>query len=243
MPANRRTAVSPWPFTRAVKIILIVNAAVWLATVVLVQWIGVTAPVVHLALTPSRVYPGLELWQPFTYMWIHAPDEVSHILFNSLFLWMFGGTLEQSWGTRGFVKFYLLCGLGAGLVVLAAGALFYPDVPTVGASGAIYGLVVAWVITDPNRTVWLFGLFPVKGKWFALFPIGYAVLDFIIRGSGTSHAAHLGGMAVGALLVTGLWRPSRLANRIRLWRMRRRLKVLEGDAARRKPPPPGGYWH
>ena len=241
MPAGRRT-VSPWPFTRAVKAILIINGAVWLSTVVLARWFGVTAPFVHLALTPARVLPGLELWQPFTYMWLHAPDELSHILFNSLFLWMFGGTLEQSWGSRGFVKFYLLCGVGAGLVVLAAGSAFYPEAPTVGASGAIYGLVAAWVITDPNRNVWLFGLFPIKGKWFALFPIGYAVLDFIVGGTATSHAAHLGGLAVGALLATGLWRPSRIASRVRLWRMRRRLKVLEGDEARRRTPP-GGYWH
>ncbi|MCK9459995.1 MAG: rhomboid family intramembrane serine protease [Proteobacteria bacterium] len=243
MPRARRTILSPWPFTRAVKIILIVNAAVWLTTVVVGRWAGITAPFEHLALTPSRVLPGLELWQPFTYMWLHAPNEVSHILFNSLFLWMFGGTLEQGWGARGFVNFYLLCGVGAGLVVLAAGALFYPDAATVGASGAIYGLVAAWVITDPNRIVWVFGLFPIKGKWFALLPIGYAALDFLVGGTATSHAAHLGGLAIGALLTTGLWRPSRLASRIRLWRMRRRLKVLEGDGSQRKPPPPGGYWH
>lgn len=236
-------ALSPWPFTRAVRTILIVNGAIWLATVVSIRWLGFVAPFGHLALTPARVIPGLELWQPLTYMWLHAPSEVSHILFNSLFLWMFGGSLEQAWGSRGFVKFYLLCGVGAGLVVLLAGLAFDPGSATVGASGAIYGLVAAWAITDPNRVVWLFGLVPMKGKWFALLPIGYAVLDFLVGGSGVSHAAHLGGLAIGALLVTGLWRPARLWRKLRLALLRRRLRVLEGDDPRRRPPPPGGHWH
>jgi membrane associated rhomboid family serine protease len=243
MQRSGQTVLSPWPFTRAVKAILIVNAAIWLATVVSVRWIGVAAAFEHLALTPRLVYPGLELWQPFTYMWLHSPGEVSHILFNMLFLWMFGGALEQRWGTRGFLKFYLLCGVGAGLVVWLVGALFSPDVATVGASGAIYGLVAAWAITDPNRSVWLFGLVPIKAKWFALLPIGYAFLDFLVGGSGVSHAAHLGGLAIGAALVTGYWRPKRLWNKLRLARLKRRLKVLEGDGPRRRPPPPGGYWH
>ena len=243
MRRDGNTALSPWPLTRAVKAILIADVVIWLVTVVSIRWLHAAAAFDHLALTPALVYPGLELWQPFTYMWLHAPGEVSHILFNMLFLWMFGGSLEQSWGARGFVKFYLICGVGAGLVVLASGLLFYPEIPTVGASGAIYGLVAAWVITDPNRAVWLFGLFPIKAKWFALFPIGYALLDFLVGGSGVSHAAHLGGLAVGALLVTGYWRPKRLWNKLRVARLKRRLKVLEGEGAGRKPPPPGGYWH
>jgi membrane associated rhomboid family serine protease len=235
--------LSPWPLTNAVKTILVVNGAIWIATVVSIRWLHAAAAFDHLALTPSRVFPGFELWQPFTYMWLHSPGDVSHILFNSLFLWMFGGSLEQRWGGRGFVKFYLMCGVGAGLVVLAAGSIFQPNVPTVGASGAIYGLVAAWVITDPNRIVWFFGLVPIKGKWFALFPVGYAFLDFLTGGSGVSHAAHLGGLGIGALLVTGYWRPARLSNKLRLMRLKRRLHVLEGDASRRKPPPKGGYWH
>ena len=195
-----------------------------------------------LALIPERVAPGLELWRPLTYLWVHHPQDLWHILGNSLFLWMFGGVLEQSWGTRAFVKYYLVCGIGAGLIVLATGLLFDPEQVVVGASGAIYGLVVAWVIAFPNRVIFLFGIFPIKGKYFALIPIGFAVADFLMRGSGVSHAAHLGGMLIGALLVTGYWRPGKARARLRYWWLRRKIKMVE-DKDRRSPPPGGGYWH
>ena len=228
--------------TPAVKRFLIVNGAVWFVLVISVNWMDALALHDHLALTPDRVYPGLELWQLFTYMWLHSTADFSHILFNSLFLWMFGGALEQAWGTRAFTKFYLICGIGAGLVVFLVGSMFHSDLATVGASGAIYGLVVAWAIVFPDRVIYFFGLFPIKGKYFALFPIGYALIDFLMRGSGVSHSAHLGGLAIGALLVTGYWRPSRLYNRVRYAWLRRKLKVVEGGK-KKKPPPGGGYWH
>jgi len=101
----------------------------------------------------------------------------------------------------------------------------------VGASGAVYGLVIAWVFVNPERQVWLLGLLPIKGKHFALIPIGLAVADFLLRAPGVSHAAHLGGMAIGALLITGWWRPSRLAARLRYFWMRRKLRVYEGRSA------------
>ena len=232
-----------WPLTPAVKRFLIVNGAVWLVLVISVNWMDALALHEHLALTPERVYPGLELWQLFTYMWLHSTADFSHILFNSLFLWMFGGALEQAWGTRAFTRFYLTCGIGAGLVVFVIGSLFHPDIATVGASGAIYGLVVAWAIVFPDRVIYFFGLFPIKGKYFALFPIGYALVDFLMRGSGVSHSAHLGGLVIGALLVTGYWRPSRLYNRARYLWLKRKLKVVEGGKNNRKSPPGGGYWH
>jgi len=237
-----RASLAWWPMTPAVKRILIANAAIWVALVVSVNWIGSAALLDHLALTPALVWPGLELWQPLTYMWLHSPTELSHILFNSLFLWMFGGTLERAWGSWPFVKFYAICGIGAGLVVLATGLCLAPAAPVAGASGAIYGLVVAWAIAFPEQIVWFFGIFPMKGKHFALIPIGFAVVDFLLRGSGTSHAAHLGGMAVGALLVTGLWRPRRLRDRIRYWWLRRRIRSVRRDDDR-PGPPGGGYWH
>jgi membrane associated rhomboid family serine protease len=226
--------------TPMVKRMIIINAAVWLGEIVL-RWAGTDAHLVHLAITPNRVFPGLELWQPLTYMWLHSPVDYLHIVFNLLFLWMFGGTLELSWGSKAFLRFYLYCGVGAGLVVFVSGKLFAPDIPVLGASGAIYGLVVAWAIAFPNRLIYFFGIFPMKGKHFVLIPIGFAVLDFLTRAQGVSHAAHLGGMAIGALLVTGYWQPDKAKRQLRYWWLRRRLKVLEGD--RQKRPPDGGYWH
>lgn len=227
--------------TPMVKMLLIINAAVWVAELLVVHWINSPLPIELLALTPERVYPGWFLWQPFTYMWLHSASDLSHILLNMLFLWMFGSTLEQSWGGKAFLKFYLYCGIGAGLVVFISGKIFAPSIPVLGASGAIYGLVAAWALVYPNRVIYFFGIFPMKGKHFVLIPIGFAVFDFLTRAQGVSHAAHLGGMAVGALLVTGYWRPDRIRKKFRYWYLRRKLKVLEGN--NRNVPPDGGYWH
>jgi len=237
---NRRGAFAAWPMTPALKRILIANAAVWIVAVILYRMGDGAGLLDHLGIVPHRVYPGMELWQPFTYMWVHSTTDFMHVVLNCLFLWMFGGTLERDWGSRAFVKFYMICGVGAGLVVLAVGALASATAPTVGASGAIMGLVVAWAISYPNRLVYVFGVFPIKGKYFAMLPIGYAALDFIVGGSGVSHSAHLGGLAIGALLVTGYWRPTRIRNRLRLMWLRRNLRVIEG---RKNDEPPGGYWH
>ena len=228
-----------WPFTPMVKRIVIINIGVWLGEIA-ARWAGSDFFILHLALTPDQVYPGLELWQPFTYMWLHSPVDYLHIVFNLLFLWMFGGTLELSWGAKHFLRYYLYCGVGAGFVVFAFGKLFSPGIPVLGASGAIYGLVIAWAIQFPNRIVYLFGVFPIKGKHFVLIPLGVAVLDFLTRAQGVSHAAHLGGIVIGALLVTGYWRPDRLRRQIKYWLLRRRLKVMEGG--QRRKPPDGGYW-
>ena len=240
MSVRRRFAV--WPMTPAIKWILIVNGSLWLVMVILVNWLDFSWLVDQLAIKPDKVIVSHTYWTPLTYMWIHDPTGLWHILLNSLFLWMFGGVCEQHWGTSGFLRFYLICGIGAGLLIWLVGELVDSETPVVGASGAIYGVVVAWVFAFPNRVIYVFGLFPIKGKWFALIPIGFALVDFLLRGEGVSHTAHLGGMGIGALLVTGYWRPRKLYNRIRYWQMRRKIRVVE-DANKRKPPPDGGYWH
>lgn len=229
-----------WPLTPMVKTIMIVLAAVWFAEVIL-GWFGAAGFIDLLVVVPLDVFPGFRIWQPFTYMWLHSPSDYFHIVFNCLFLWMFGGALEQAWGQKGFLRFYLICGVGAGLVVVVSGLLFAPETKVLGASGAIYGLVVAWAIAYPNRVIYIFGVFPMKGKHFALIPIGFAVLDFLTRAHGVSHAAHLGGMAIGALLVTGYWRPEKAIRQLRYWRLRRKLKVIDGRGP--SEPPGGGYWH
>ncbi len=237
---NTPNAITGWPMTPRVKQIIILNVVVWLMTVIAIRWLGAMFLLEYLALTPARVVDHLEVWQLFTYMWLHSPLDPWHILLNLLFLWMFGGTLETSWGSKAFFRFYMYCGVGAGLVVLLSGLLFSPQTPVLGASGAIYGLVVAWAIAFPNRIIYLFGVFPMKGKHFVLIPIGFAVLDFLTRAQGVSHAAHLGGMAIGALLVTGYWRPAKVNRRLRYWRLRRKLRSVEGE--KRDGPPDGGYW-
>ncbi len=247
---QQQISFQAWPFTRAVKTILITNAAIWLVTVLLSKIPNGNFLFVHLALTPRAVYSDFYIWQPFTYMWFHDIQGFSHILFNSLFLWMFGGNLEEAWGTKKFVRFYLICGIGAGLVVLITGLVLDPDTMVVGASGALYGLIAAWAITNPERLIYIFGIFPIKAKHFALIPIGYALLDFLVEGSTVSHSAHLGGLAIGALYVTKNLHPGILKDRLLYWYYRRKLKVIEGGKSKstkkksdKKPPPGGGYWN
>ena len=139
----------------------------------------------------------LRPWHPITYMFMHA--DLSHLFFNMFALWMFGTTMENYWGTKRFLVYYLLCGIGAGLITM-----FIPLSHTVGASAAIYGILLAFGMTFPNEYVYLYFLMPIKAKWFV---IGYAVIELFegifFTYDGIAHFAHLGGMLIGLLLI--LW--------------------------------------
>ena len=135
---------------------------------------------------------------------LHVParsDGFQHILFNMLTLWMFGSDLEQFWGTRRFLNYYFLCGIGAGLcVVLGEPALqqHHLDTRTIGASGAIYGLLLAFGMMFPDSDILFSFLFPIKAKYFVMIIGAIAFLSsFGGSGSGVSNVAHLGGMLFG----------------------------------------------
>jgi membrane associated rhomboid family serine protease len=121
-----------------------------------------------------------------------------HILFNMFTLWMFGSDLERSWGTRFFLKYYFICGIGAGILDVAANvATGNLNVRTIGASGAIYGLLLAFGMLFPDRTILFSFLFPIKAKYFVMIIGAIAFLSSFGTGSGISHVAHLGGMLFG----------------------------------------------
>jgi hypothetical protein len=110
------------------------------------------------------------LWQPFTYMWLHSTESPWHLVMNMFSLWMFGGQLEMAWGSRRFLRFYLLCGTGAGLIILGWNALVGEWAPTLGASGAIYGVLTAFSLLWPDRTIMLlFPPIPMRAIWFIPF--------------------------------------------------------------------------
>lgn len=137
-------------------------------------------------------------WQLFTYMFLHGG--FFHLLLNMFALWMFGVELENIWGQKRFLTFYLICGLGAGLCNLFIAPLFGPVGPTVGASGAIYGILVAFGYLFPDRNIYIYGLIPVKAKYLVIF---YMLIElFAVAGSsdsGIAHMAHLGGGVVGLI--------------------------------------------
>ncbi|HUX08452.1 MAG TPA: rhomboid family intramembrane serine protease [Acidobacteriota bacterium] len=225
------------PLTPVVKALLIANAAIYLFTVIPVM-IGsqggteVVANIVYyLGMTPAVFWGDLTLWMPITYMFLHSLASPMHVLFNMLALWMFGGDVEKVFGARQFAVYYLFCGIGAGLLV----AMLQPGlgIPTIGASGAIYGIIIAFGLFFPERVILMGLLFPIKAKYFVMI-IGAIVFFSSLGGPGgeISHVAHLGGFVFGFFYI----------KRHKIWRWfgallsRRRkpkLRVIDTEKLRR----------
>ena len=188
-----------------VKRIMIINVAIWVAQIVLLRG-GINLTAIF-AIYPPSVLEGWA-WQPFTYMWLHDPSGLLHIAFNMFALWMFGGQVEQLWGSRRFLNFYLWCGIGAGILIFLWTWLtptqrapnVYQYAQTLGASGAIYGCLTAFSLIWPDRTVMLlFPPIPMRAIWF--IPLLFA-LQLLFPGSGgVSHVGHLGGVLIAAILL------------------------------------------
>ena len=188
--------IPPTPtMPRGVKLLLIINIIVF----VLIELSGKRSTLfLSFGLVPSMVWTQLKIWQIFTYSFIHGG--FFHIFFNMFVLWMFGKDLEQEWGKKDFLVFYFICGAGAGLITTLLGLNSF--IPIVGASGAIYGLLVAYGFTYPNRLVYLYGLFPLKVKHMVM---GLGVIAFFASlsasQSNVSHITHLSGMIIGVLFL------------------------------------------
>lgn len=192
------TAVSysfgPGPMTPAVKAIIWTNIALYLVSLVY-------DPIIrYLGLTPEFVLERFWFWQVGTYMFLHASHPF-HILFNMLGVWMFGVELERLWGTKFFARYYAVTGVGAGLTAIAAsfipvGALTATyAATTIGASGALYGLLMAFALRFPDRPILMFLFFPIPAKYFVMI-LG-AIAFISAPGSQVSNAAHLGGLLFG----------------------------------------------
>jgi membrane associated rhomboid family serine protease len=185
------------------------------------------------ALIPSDVVGHLKIWQLATYLFLHGG--FGHIIWNMLPLWMFGADLEQAWGTKRFLQFYFFCGVGAGVCVVIANYLAHtPDTATIGASGAIFGILLAYAMLYPNRTI-LFGfLIPIQVKWFVLI-IGVITLMSAVgtSESSVSHFAHLGGLLFAYIymkLPHGRQRfdlAGTVSQRYRHWKVRRAKRKFQ----------------
>jgi membrane associated rhomboid family serine protease len=232
------------PFTPpVVKQLLIANAAVFAVQTLLARSIPFEA---LFAIRPVEVWQGLHLWQPFTYMWLHGG--LGHLLMNLLALWMFGSPLAMAWGARRFLRYYLLCGVGAGFVIATypyLGVLLGITSPatlgyiTLGASGAIFGVLLGYSLTWPDRTIML--IFPpVAFRAIWLIPVLFLLEVYMDPGGNVSHSGHLGGVLVGWLLLrrggtaAGLPTWNQVKWRWRRHRMRQKLRAVrwEEDAAR-----------
>jgi membrane associated rhomboid family serine protease len=196
-PARYTYALGPGGITPVVKALIIANVAVFLAE----SLVGAEF-FLPLALTPRDVVQRGELWQLVTYLFLH--QGVFHILFNMLSLWMFGTDLERQWGSSFFARYYAVTGIGAGLTTVAVALLPYPfALPmyasnTVGASGAIFGLLLAYGLTFPDRPIYMYFLFQIPAKYFVIIVGAVALYSSLSSpGSNVAHFAHLGGIVVG----------------------------------------------
>lgn len=199
--------------TPMVKAILLANSIIWLAAVIIAQEFIFKNNVVFdlFGLSAAGVLESFKLWQPVTYMFLHSAG-IWHILFNCLIIWFIGSELEKIWGPKEFLKYYLTCGIGAGvlyvIVINLAVNLFglnpgFMSVPTIGASGAVFGLLVAYGVIFGERMIYFMMLFPMKAKYFILLLAVVEIFTLITSGFGgaVNNTAHLGGFIVGLLYI------------------------------------------
>jgi len=202
------------PMTPGVKWLMIVNGVVFLIQQI-VHIIsqtpqGIPSPFdIVFGLSHDGLINSFRIWQPFTYMFLHGGW--MHIFFNLIALWMFAGELEIVWGRTKFIRYYLLSGFGAGLFIALMNYFSFVSNeqslynPTIGASGAIYAILLAYAVLWPDREVLLYFLFPIKIKYLVL---AFGLMEFfgtLSSGAGTggniSHIGHLGGIISGFILI------------------------------------------
>jgi membrane associated rhomboid family serine protease len=210
--------------TPAVKGLIIANCSVY-ALQILTQRFGGGGIESLFALTPTLMREKMWLWQLVTYMFLHAPNWPFHLILNMLMLWMFGTEVERAWGSSRFLKYYFVCGLGA---ALATCLTFYKST-TYGASGAVFGVMLAFAMLFPERMIYFWFIFPMRAMSFVLLCAAIELLQLLNLPDGVAHTAHLGGMLAGWLYLKRAWKVPDFVSELR-WRWRRRrLRVIERD--------------
>ena len=221
-----------------IKQLLIANIAVFFAQAM--GAIPVPATDTLLAASPAGFWEHGYLWQPFTYMWLHGG--LGHVAANMFLLWMFGSPLALAWGSQRFLRFYLLCGVGAGLIIvsfpwipalLGASSPMSLVMPTLGASGAVMGVLLGYSLTWPDRTIML--MFPpVAFRAIWLIPILF-FMEISFGPPNISHVGHLGGVLVGWILLRArgdagkLFSIDQIKYRWRRYRLRKRLRAVQTE--------------
>ena len=188
----------PSLFTNAIKLLVSVNFGIFLlqslskSEMIFFQLFG---------LVPKLIWSEFMIWQPVTYLFFHGG--IWHVLINMFVLWMFGSELERLWGKLRFLKYYFITGIGSGIITALLN--LSSITPVVGASGAVFGVLMAYGITYPNRTTYLYGIIPIRSM---LFVIAVGLIAFVSSFDGTSrisHITHLSGMVIGYLILKRRW--------------------------------------
>jgi membrane associated rhomboid family serine protease len=177
----------------------------------------------HFVLYPYQVIYQFKIWQLVTYMFLHGG--FLHIFFNMFMLWMFGTEIEREWGTREFLKYYFICGIGAGITLI----ILSPHSATIGASGAVYGIMVAYAVKYPNRPIFLYFLFPIPAKYFVAFLVLVSFFSTIHESSdGIAHAAHFGGAIIGYVFLKYRYYIYKLKNILKQQKKKQKFKYTQG---------------
>jgi membrane associated rhomboid family serine protease len=228
---------------QVIKNIMIANAVVFIAQTLMYDGMSLDPVATFGAVRPSDVWQRGMFWQPFTYMWLHSTQSLTHVLFNMFSLWMFGSTLATYWGDQRFLRYYLTCGFGAGFLIATMPYLSiilgFPasiDTPTLGASGAVYGILLAFSFTWPERKIMLlFPPIPIKALW--LIPLLF-VMERLFGPPNVSTIGHLGGVIVGWMYLLnegqtpGAPTLQSLSHRWKRYQMRQKLRAVKNDEER-----------
>ena len=233
-PSSAGISFGPGPITPAVKVIILANVAMFVVTRIAHDLV-----VDLLGMTPADVLGRAQIWQVVTYLFIHSPSSFGHILFNMLAVWMFGVELERRWGTPFFAKFYAVCGVGAAVCTIAVSLLPFDAAQslyftaTIGASGAVYGLLMAWALLFPHREILFMFIFPLKARMFVLLVGAIAFLSALDGAGGPiASVAHLGGLLAGWFYLQGpggfITEIRRQIARRKMDRMRKKFNIHKG---------------
>ena len=236
-----------------VKRIIIVNVFVWLVLQSIVENLFLSHPYFtqYLSLTPRSLVESFFIWQPLTYMFLHS-DSVFHVLLNMISLWFFGSELEYRWGSRSFLNYYFVCGLGAAFVYIFGVVLvglvqgnppLAYSIPVLGASGAVFGTLLAYGILFGDRIIYFFGVFPMQARMFILI-IGVIEVISLINGrlgaSPVANLAHLGGLITGYVYLV-FWTQIRIRGNF-FFKGRRKFKLVVDNDKKDVDKPPR-YWN
>ena len=221
------------PATRTVKSLIIINIAVFISQLAFRHLLNSSIIEDFFGLCPRNVTYKHTLWQFASYMFLHG--SIGHIFFNMLTLYMFGNELVRYWSPRRFLVYFFVTGIGAG--VCSWIVAMHSEAIVIGASGAIYGLLLAYGLAYPNRIVYLNFLFPIKVKWLVVIMGAVAFLSSITGSDpGVASIAHLGGMIIGYLFLKGRdWRDRYNAfyEQRRREQLKRQFEVYYGDVRRK----------
>ena len=217
----------PQLFTDAIKLLVSVNL-----TIFFLQTISGKEHLLFdlFGLVPQAIWSDFMIWQPLTYLFFHG--NIWHVLINMFVLWMFGSELENAWGRKSFLKYYFTTGIGAGIVT----CLFnlQSNIPVVGASGAVYGILLAYGLSFPNRTVYLYGLIPIKSIWFVIAIGILAFFSSFQQMTQISHLTHISGMAIGYIFLKRRWRLNDIWFKIRKKTLEYRIQIEDVKQSKEK---------